>query len=92
MSLRRVRVGRPWGLAVELTSAEIIPLGTSLVFQCLSPCRGEQGNRVWPQRAEDAYARMLNRFSRVQHFATLWTVACQASPGKNTNVGCRFFL
>ena len=37
---------------------------------------------------------LLSRFSRVQLFATLWTVACQASrpwnsPGKNTRVGCR---
>ena len=35
--------------------------------------------------------------SRVQLFATLWTVACQASlsmefPGKNTGAGCHFLL
>ena len=41
---------------------------------------------------------MLTHFSRVQLFATLWTVACQAplsmgdSPGKNTGVGCHALL
>ena len=32
-------------------------------------------------------------FSRVQLFATLWTVLCAwDSPGKNTGVGCYFLL
>ena len=41
---------------------------------------------------------MLTHFSRVQLFAALWTVACQAplsmgdSPGKNTGVGCHALL
>ena len=40
---------------------------------------------------------MLSRFSRVRLFATLWTVACQVPlsmgfSGKNTGVGCHFFL
>ena len=40
---------------------------------------------------------MLSCFSRVRFCATLWTVAPQASlsmgfPGKNTGVGCYFFL
>ena len=41
---------------------------------------------------------MLSRFSRVQLFATLWTVAHTRllcpwdSPGKNTRVGCRALL
>ena len=38
---------------------------------------------------------MLSRFSCVQFFATLWTVACFClwdSPGKNTGVGCHFLL
>ena len=38
-------------------------------------------------------AYMLSRFSHVQLFVTLWTVACQVSlwdsPGKNTGVGCQ---
>ena len=40
---------------------------------------------------------MLSFFSSVQLLVTLWTVALQAplpwdSPGKNTGVGCHFFL
>ena len=40
---------------------------------------------------------VLSCFSRVQFFATLWTVAHQVlcpwdSPGKNTGVGCHFLL
>ena len=40
---------------------------------------------------------MLNHFSPVQLFVTLWTVTCQAplsmdSPGKNAGVGCHIFL
>ena len=41
---------------------------------------------------------VLNRFSCVRLFATLWTVACQDplcpwnSLGKNTRVGCRALL
>ena len=40
---------------------------------------------------------MLRRFSRVQLFVTLWTVAHQtplsmAFPGKNTGVGCHLLL
>ena len=40
---------------------------------------------------------LLSRFSRVQLCATPWTAAHQApcpwdSPGKNTGVGCHFFL
>ena len=40
---------------------------------------------------------MLSCFSHVRFCATLWTVAPQASlsmgfPGKNTGVGCYFFL
>ena len=40
---------------------------------------------------------VLNCFSHVQLFATLWTVACHllcpwVSPGKNTGVGCHAFL
>ena len=40
---------------------------------------------------------VLSRFSHVQLFATLWTVAHQApclwdSPGKNTGVGCHALL
>ena len=40
---------------------------------------------------------VLSRFSRVQLFVTLWTVAHQAplsmdSPGKNTGVGCHSLL
>ena len=40
---------------------------------------------------------VLSRFSRVQLFVSLWTVAHQAlcpwdSPGKNTGVGCHFIL
>ena len=40
---------------------------------------------------------MLSRFSKVQLFATLWTVACQAlcpwdSPGKNAGVGYHALL
>ena len=41
-------------------------------------------------------ACMLSRFSHVQLFATLWTIACQApidySPAKNTGVGFHFLL
>ena len=32
---------------------------------------------------------VLSQFSCVQLFVTLWTIACQPSPGKNTGVGCR---
>ena len=45
-----------------------------------------------------SFACMLSHFSRVQFFAALWTVACQASlstgdsPGKNTGVGCHALL
>ena len=40
---------------------------------------------------------VLNHFSRVQLFVTLWTGAQQAPlsvdcPGKNTRVGCHFLL
>ena len=40
---------------------------------------------------------MLSRFSRVQLFVTIWTVACQAPlsrnlPGKNAGVGRHFLL
>ena len=40
---------------------------------------------------------VLNCFSSVQLFVTLWTIACQAPlsmdfSGKNTGVGCHFFL
>ena len=40
---------------------------------------------------------LLSRFSRVRLCETLWTAAYQAprpwdSPGKNTGVGCHFFL
>ena len=43
------------------------------------------------------HACVLSHFSRVQQFATLWTVARLAllpweSPGKNTGVGCRALL
>ena len=43
------------------------------------------------------FCHMLSRFSHVQLFATLWTVACQAPlsmafPGKNTGVGCHTLL
>ena len=43
------------------------------------------------------HACVLSHFSRVQLFATLWTVARLAllpweSPGKNTGVGCRALL
>ena len=39
---------------------------------------------------------VLSHFSRVQLFATPWTIAHQAPlwdfPGKNTGVGCHFLL
>ena len=35
---------------------------------------------------------MLNRFSHVRLFATLWTVACQAPPSMDTKVGCHALL
>ena len=40
---------------------------------------------------------MLSCFSRIQVFATLWTVVCQAicpwdSPGENTGVDCHALL
>ena len=35
---------------------------------------------------------MLSCFSPVWLFVTLWTVACQAPPGKNTGVGCHALL
>ena len=35
---------------------------------------------------------MLNHFSGVQLFATLWIVACQALPGKNTGMGCHTLI
>ena len=43
------------------------------------------------------YGRLLSRFSHIQLFATLWTIATrlfclQGSPGKNTGVGCHAFL
>ena len=43
------------------------------------------------------HACMLSRFSHVQLCVTLWTAATrllcpQDSPGKNTGVGCHFYL
>ena len=35
---------------------------------------------------------MLNHFSRVRLFATLWTVARQAPPSRDTKVGCHALL
>ena len=35
---------------------------------------------------------MLSRFSGVQLLVTLWTIAHQAPPGKNTGVGCHALL
>ena len=38
------------------------------------------------------HACMLSHFSCARLFATLWTIACQDSPDKNTGVGCHFLL
>ena len=35
---------------------------------------------------------MLNHFSRVRLFATLWTVARQAPPSRDTKEGCHALL
>ena len=51
----------------------------------------------WEFRCQACLLACLLRFSHVQCFATLWTVAHQAPmsmgfPGKNTGVGCHFLL
>ena len=35
---------------------------------------------------------LCSLLSRVYFFATQWTKACQAPPGKNTGVGCHNFF
>ena len=59
--------------------------------------RGMDKEDVVPVYYGILHACVLSHFSRVQLFATLWTVARLAllpwdSPGKNTGVGCRALL
>ena len=67
-------------------------MGPQEVLQC-----GDRQNLSCGPGSGVCCAGVLSRFSHVQLFVTLWTVAHQASlsmgfPGKNTGVGCHFLL
>ena len=54
-----------------------------LLIRCASNARGkgsipDQGTKILHAHGMKPHASMLGRLSRVQLFATLWTVACQA--------------
>ena len=71
-------------------------VNTELENSCIS--NSGPGNTFQQYRPHIIYihvyvcVRILSHLSCVQLCAILWTVAHQASPGKNTGVGCHFLL